>query len=84
MNGRLVRKTLSDSKQLELLEAACAWEDWIYNLTRPLKTLRVEVNDGKRRWQPRSPAMAAGLSDRLWTAEELLTRVVAPSSINTK
>ncbi len=75
---------MSDSKQLELLEAACAWEDWIYNLTRPLKTLRVEVNDGKRRWQPRSPAMAAGLSDRLWTAEELLTRVVAPSSINTK
>lgn len=83
MNGRLVRKTLSYSKQLELLEAACAWEDWIYNLTRPLKTLRVEVNDGQRRWQPRSPAMAAGISDRLWSAEELLTRVVAPSSINT-
>lgn len=40
MNGRLVRKTLSYSKQLELLEAACAWEDWIYNLTRPLKTHR--------------------------------------------
>jgi hypothetical protein len=48
-----------------------------------LKTLRVEVNDGQRRWQPRSPAMAAGLSDRLWSAEELLTKVVAPSSINT-
>ena len=71
MNGRLVRKTLSYSKQLELLEAACAWEDWIYNLTRPLKTLRVEVNDGQRRWQHRSPAMAAGLSERLWSAEEL-------------
>lgn len=84
MNGRLVRKTLSYSKQLELLEAACAWEDWLYHLTRPLKTLRVQVNDGQRRWQPRSPAIAAGLSDRLWSAEELLTRVVAPSSINTK
>lgn len=83
MNGRLVRKTLSYSKQLEVLEAACAWEDWIYNLTRPLKTLRVEVNDGQRRWLPRSSAMAAGLSDRLWSAEELLTRVVAPGSINT-
>jgi hypothetical protein len=83
MNGRLVRKTLSYSKQLELLEAACAWEDWIYNLTRKRETLRVEVNDGQRRWQPRSPAMAAGLSDHLWSTEELLTRVVAPSSINT-
>ncbi len=62
-------KRASYSKQLELLEAACTWEDWIYNLTRPLKTLRVEVNDGQRRWQPRSPAMAAGL--RIIFAEEL-------------
>ncbi|HEY9780729.1 MAG TPA: hypothetical protein V6D09_11390 [Leptolyngbyaceae cyanobacterium] len=44
-----------------------------------------KVQDLKqRRWQPRSPAMAAGLSDRLWSAEELLTKVVALSSINTK
>ena len=59
MNGRLVRKTLSFSKARQMLEASCAWEDWVYNLTRPLKTLRLEVNDGLRRWQPRSPAMAA-------------------------
>jgi hypothetical protein len=32
MNGRLVRKTLSYSKQLAALRAACAWEDWVYNL----------------------------------------------------
>ena len=37
------------------------------HLTRPVKTLRVEVNDGRRRWQPRSPAMAAGLTDHIWT-----------------
>jgi hypothetical protein len=29
MNGRLVRKTLSYSKQLAALKAACAWEDWV-------------------------------------------------------
>jgi hypothetical protein len=29
MNGRLVRKTLSFSKQRKMLEAACAWEDWV-------------------------------------------------------
>lgn len=84
MNGRLVRKTLSYSKQLELLEAACAWEDWVYNLTRSVKTLQVEVNDGQRRWQPRSPAMAAGLTDHIWTVKELLMTVVAPEKINTK
>jgi len=83
INGRLVRKTLSFSKQKSMLEAACAWEDAVYNLTRPLKTLRREVNDGVRRWQPRSPAMAAGLTDHIWTIRELLTTVVAPQSINT-
>jgi hypothetical protein len=84
MNGRLVRKTLSYSKELELLKAACAWEDWMYNLTRPVKTLRLEVNDGVRRWQPRSPAMAAGLTDHIWTVKELLTTVVAPTVTNSK
>jgi len=84
MNGRLVRKTLSYSKQPEMLDAACAWEDWVYNLTRPVKTLQVAVNDGQRRWQPRSPAMAAGLTDHIWTIKELLMTVVVPQDINTK
>ncbi len=83
MNGRLVRKTLSYSKQLDMLAAACAWEDWVYNLTRPVKTLQVAVNDGQRRWQPRSPAMAGGLTDHIWTIKELLMTVVAPEGINT-
>jgi len=84
MNGRQVRKSLSFSKEREMLEVSCAWEDWVYNLTRPLKTLRVEVNDGRRRWQPRSPAMAAGLTDHIWTVKELLMTVVTPDVTNTK
>jgi hypothetical protein len=84
MNGRLVRKTLSFSKKLEMLEASCAWQDWVYNLTRPVKTLRIEVCDGRRRWLPRSPAMAAGLTDHIWTVNELLTAVVAPHATNTE
>lgn len=39
---------------------------------------RIEVNGGQRRWQPRSPAMAAGLTDHIWTIEELLMAVAAP------
>jgi hypothetical protein len=84
MNGRLVRKTLSYSKQLVALEAACAWEDWVYNLTRSVKTLRLEDRVGTRRWHPRSPAMVAGLTDHLWTVKELLLTVVAPSRVNMK
>nr|BAL56765.1 hypothetical conserved protein [uncultured prokaryote] len=84
MNGRLVRKTLSFSKEREMLEASCAWEDGVYNLTRPVKTLRVEVKEEQRRWLPRSPAMAAGLTDHIWTVKELLMTVVAPEVTNTK
>jgi hypothetical protein len=84
MNGRLVRKTLSYSKQLAALKAACAWEDWVYNLTRAVKTLRVEATSEPQRWHPRSPAMAAGLTDHLWTVKELLLTVVAPSAVNMK
>ena len=80
MTGLLVRKTLGFSKQLAMLRAASAWEDLVYNLARAVKTLRVEVNDGQRRWLPRSPAMAAGLTDHIWTMQDLLWRVSAPTN----
>jgi hypothetical protein len=78
MNGRMVRKTLSFSKDEDMLEASCAWEDWVYNLTRPVKSLRFEVNKERIRWQSRSAAMAAGLTDHIWNIEELLMSVVPP------
>lgn len=80
MNGRLVRKTLGYSKRFEMLKAACAWEDGVYNLARSVKTLRVEVNAEERRWQPRSPAMAAGLTDHIWSIRELLALVPLPTN----
>jgi hypothetical protein len=79
MNGRLVRKTLSFSKQLEMLKASSVWEDMVSNLTRPVKTLRLEVNEERHRFQPCSPAMAAGLTDHIWTIKELLMTVVPPT-----
>jgi hypothetical protein len=80
MTGRLVRKTLSYSKKLELLKAACAWEAALYNFSRPCKSLRVEVEEVKatQKWQPRTPAMAADLRDHIWDVKELLTMVVVP------
>jgi hypothetical protein len=81
-NGRLTRRTLAFSKLPEMYRASAAWEDLVYNLARPLKTLRVEVfDDPNRRWESRSPAMAAGLTDHIWTVKELLTTIVPP--INT-
>ena len=85
LNGRLVRKTLSFSKELRLLEAASCWEDALYNFTRPVKTLRLEREDPSTaaRWRQRTPAMAASLTDHLWTVKELLTTVLVPAPINT-
>jgi hypothetical protein len=84
-DGRLVRKTLSFSKELLLLKAASALEDALYNFTRPVKTLRVELaNHSKQaRWQQRTPAMAAGLTDHIWTLKELLHLVLVPLTTNT-
>lgn len=82
-NGRLVRKTLGFSKCLQMHRAAAIWEDAIYNLVRPLKTLRLRVQgDPPRRWLPRTPAMASGLTDHIWTIRELLTLLPIPSPSN--
>lgn len=55
-----------------MYQASAIREDLVYNLARPLKTLRLEVNTPGRRWLPRLPAMATGLTDHIWTVKELL------------
>ena len=71
MNRRLVRKTLSFSKDLRLLKASIALEDALYNFTRPVKTLRIKLSNANNqaRWQQRTPAMAAGITDHIWTVK---------------
>src|SRR5712664_1456254 len=84
-DGRLVRKTLSFSKELRFLKASSVLEDALYNFTRPVKTLRAELTNPSKqaRWQQRSPAMAAGLTDHIWSVQELLTVVLVPLHTNT-
>jgi len=55
MNGRLVRKTLSYSKQVEMLEAACAWEDWVVGLD----PIGQDLTGGGQRW---AAALAAAIT----------------------
>ena len=83
-NSRLIRKTLGYSKIVEMHKAAAAWEDIVHNLVHRLKTLRLEISNGPvRRWLPRTLAMAAGLTDRIWTVKGLLKVVSVPSLSNT-
>jgi len=83
-NGRLVRKTLAFSKEVDVYRASAAWEDLVYNLARAHRSLRVQaVDDPKRKWKKRSPAMASGLTDHIWTIKELLKTVASPALNNT-
>jgi hypothetical protein len=58
---RFTRLTNGFSKKAENLAAAVALHFMYYNFARPHKTL------GSKR----SPAMAAGIVDHLWTVEEI-------------
>jgi hypothetical protein len=80
MNSRLIRQGLGFSKELPMHRAAAAWEDALYNLTRTHKSLRIDLTDplnGQpgRRWKRQTPAMAAGLTEQVWSIEELLRTV---------
>ena len=79
-NGRLVRKALSYSKKEHFLRVHLALEDAIYNFVRPHSALRIELagQSSKRKWQQRTPAMAAGITDHICTLEELLTYRLPP------
>lgn len=75
-NGRQTRKTLAFSKDVDCYRAAATWEDAYYNLVKPHKSLRLRVYDlPGRKWQERTPAMAAQLADHVWTVKELLTLI---------
>lgn len=75
-NARQTRKTLAFSKDLTCCRAAAAWEDSYYNLVKPHKSLRLQVlNIPGRKWDARTPAIAAKLTDHAWTVKELLSTI---------
>ena len=75
-NGRQTRKTLAFSKELGNHRAAALWEDAYYNLVKYHKSLRLPVdNVPGRKWQQRTPMMAAGLTSSAWTVKKLLTTI---------
>ena len=78
--GRLVRKTLSHSKKSYFLRRHLALEDAVFNFVRPHQALRIAVPQSTlgRKWQQRTPAMAAELTDHIWSLEELLSYRVPP------
>ncbi|HUV88101.1 MAG TPA: IS1 family transposase, partial [Anaerolineae bacterium] len=78
--SRLHRKTLCFSKQREYLVHHLHLALTYYYLARYHASLRVVLPEplptrgsgSPKQWQPRTPAMAAGLTDHRWSVRELL------------
>ena len=68
--SRKVRKSYGFSKDWAVHRAASAFSYFSYNFCWPVRTLRVKGEDG--RWQKRTPAMAARLTDHVWSLAEWL------------
>jgi IS1 family transposase len=69
-NARKRRKTYCFSKRWEAHEAATYFTLYSYNFCWPVRTLRDRAPD--QPWQQRTPAMAAGLTDHVWSLAEWL------------
>jgi hypothetical protein len=70
-NGRKVRKTACCSKDWQVHNAVTYFTMDSYNFWWPVRPLRVRQPAGG--WQQRTPAMAAGLADHVWSLTERLT-----------
>jgi len=67
-NARKARKTYRFSKAWRQHEAMTYFTMYSYNFCWPVRTLRIRGEDGQ--WRERTPAMAAGLADHVWSLSE--------------
>ncbi len=77
----LARRTWSTAQTAAGLREQVAWWRGYYHFVRPHHALRLALpvphdrggRRGSRRYRQRTPAMAAGLTRRRWSARELLS-----------
>ncbi len=74
----LIRRGRSLFRQSETLQQAMYLVGTVYNFCAPHRSLRKVLylpGNGfqSRHWIPRTPAMAAGITDHIWTMQELLS-----------
>ena len=70
-NARKVRKCYSFSKDWSVHQAVTFFTMYSYNCCWAVRTLRVKAEGGT--WRRRTPAMAAGLADHVWSLSEWLS-----------
>ncbi len=67
----LVRRTRCLARRQHRLEAGMWLVGGVYNYCTPHHSLRLQAESGPK-WLERTPAMAAGLTEHIWSTEELL------------
>jgi hypothetical protein len=70
-NARKTRRSDCFSKDWSVHQAITYFTMSSYNFCWPVRTLRVKMEDGT--WRRRTPAMAAGLADHVWSLSEWST-----------
>jgi hypothetical protein len=70
-NARKSRRSYRFSKDWMVHEAMTYFTAYRNNFCWPVRTLRTKAENG--RWQQRTPAMAAGLADHVWSLEEWIS-----------
>lgn len=76
----LVRRGRALARQMPTLHQGMYLVGTVYNFCTYHKSLRVPLylSHCRRRWLRRTPAIAAGITDHLWSVEELLSFQVPP------
>ncbi len=69
----LTRKTHAFAKRDATWDALVGLQLFDHNFHRAHRALRLPLEDGVHRYRQRSPAMALGLTDHLWSFQDLLT-----------
>ena len=76
----LIRRGRALVRQMDSMHEAMYLVGTVYNFCTYHKSLRVPLHlpHHRRRWLRRTPAIAAGITDHLWTVQELLSFRVPP------
>ena len=71
--ARFIRKTMNFSKTMKMhTKALDLFQAW-YNFIKPHDSLKLRIDSRNKKWFQRTPAMAEGITDHIWSLKELLT-----------
>jgi transposase-like protein len=76
----LVRRTRTLARKTQTLQSGMYVVGCMYNFCHPHHSLRLKLSVGRfgYRWIQRTPAIAAGLTDHIWTPAELFNFRISP------